>query len=116
MGTVQVAQRSGSHPRIAPEPPAIADKVRYEEPPATLPSVQRRCPAPGTSATIPGLPVVRLRPFVMLVLKSRVQRLIALALSLLERYPRLVALFGFCSGLFSFMMVDRHREIGRAHV
>ncbi|MFO8212539.1 DUF2914 domain-containing protein, partial [Pseudomonas aeruginosa] len=35
----------------------------------------------------------------MLVLKSRVQRLIALALSLLERYPRLVALFGFCSGL-----------------
>ncbi|SDI61824.1 DUF5924 family protein [Pseudomonas panipatensis] len=45
----------------------------------------------------------------MLVWKNRVQRLIALVLSLLERYPRLVALAGFCSGLFSFVMVDRHR-------
>ncbi|WP_201752530.1 DUF5924 family protein [Pseudomonas knackmussii] len=41
--------------------------------------------------------------------KNRVQRVIALVLSLLERYPHVVALFGFCSGLFSFMMVDRHR-------
>ena len=27
-GMAQVVRRSGSHPRTAPEPPAIADKVR----------------------------------------------------------------------------------------
>ncbi|KAF1053314.1 MAG: hypothetical protein GAK43_01484 [Stenotrophomonas maltophilia] len=45
----------------------------------------------------------------MPILKTRIQGLVAQALALLERYPRLIAAFGFCSGLFSFMMVDRHR-------
>ena len=45
----------------------------------------------------------------MLIWKERVQRLITLVLGLLQRYPRLIALFGFCSGVFSFVMVDRHR-------
>ncbi|OQR32322.1 hypothetical protein BWR15_20700 [Pseudomonas sp. T] len=45
----------------------------------------------------------------MLIWKERVQRLITLVLGLLQKYPRVIALFGFCSGVFSFIMVDRHR-------
>ncbi|GLU36614.1 hypothetical protein Pssp01_07070 [Pseudomonas sp. NBRC 100443] len=50
MGMARVGQRSGSYPRIAPEPPAIADKVRsYEEP-------RHLIFPPPTSLTLSGHP------------------------------------------------------------
>ncbi|MCY1353704.1 hypothetical protein D9M69_400550 [compost metagenome] len=45
----------------------------------------------------------------MLTWKTHLQRLVAFAVTLIGRYPRLVAVAGFASGVFSFMMVDRHR-------
>lgn len=41
--------------------------------------------------------------------KSLLQRLLAL----LQRYPGLVALFGFCSGVASFILVDRQAGVGQ---
>ncbi|SDO59553.1 DUF5924 family protein [Pseudomonas jinjuensis] len=41
--------------------------------------------------------------------KTHLQRLIAFVVAIMTRYPRLVAVAGFASGVFSFMMVDRHR-------
>lgn len=41
------------------------------------------------------------------VLKARLEQLISLVGGLMARYPRTIALFGFCSGVFSFIMVDR---------
>ncbi len=43
------------------------------------------------------------------VLKARLEQLIALVGGLMARYPRTIALFGFCSGVFSFIMVDRQK-------
>lgn len=43
------------------------------------------------------------------ILKARLEQLIALVGGLMARYPRTIALFGFCSGVFSFIMVDRQK-------
>lgn len=43
------------------------------------------------------------------VLKARLEQLISLVGGLMARYPRTIALFGFCSGVFSFIMVDRQK-------
>ena len=40
------------------------------------------------------------------------QRLFAL-LELIQRHPRAMALFGFCSGLLSFFLVDRQIRVAK---
>lgn len=47
------------------------------------------------------------------VLKARLEQLISLVGGLMARYPRTIALFGFCSGVFSFIMVDRQKASPR---
>ena len=34
-------------------------------------------------------------------------------LALLQRYPGLIAAFGFCSGVASFILVDRQAGVGK---
>lgn len=40
------------------------------------------------------------------------QRLFAL-LELIQRHPRAMALFGFCSGVLSFFLVDRQIRVAK---
>ncbi|MCQ4319980.1 DUF5924 family protein, partial [Stutzerimonas stutzeri] len=46
-------------------------------------------------------------------LKSRLSSLFELASRLIRRYPGTVALFGFCSGLASFVLVERHAGLAK---
>src|SRR5690606_32256511 len=41
------------------------------------------------------------------------RRLFALASLLINRYPGLVALFGFCSGIASFVLVERQAGLAK---
>lgn len=45
--------------------------------------------------------------------KARLLRVIDVVTRLLQRYPRLLALFGFCSGLASFFLVDRQASLAK---
>ncbi|WP_459705059.1 DUF5924 family protein [Stutzerimonas marianensis] len=46
-------------------------------------------------------------------LKSRITTLVELASQLIRRYPGLVALFGFCSGVASFVLVERQAGLAK---
>jgi hypothetical protein len=46
-------------------------------------------------------------------LKSRLSTLFDLASRLIRRYPGTVALFGFCSGIASFVLVERHAGLAK---
>ena len=45
--------------------------------------------------------------------KTRIARLVGLITELLRRYPRAIAVFGFVSGLASFLLVDRQAGLGK---
>ncbi|MDH2433197.1 DUF5924 family protein [Pokkaliibacter sp. MBI-7] len=45
--------------------------------------------------------------------KHHLQSLLTRVLGLIQRYPRVLALFGFCSGLASFFLVDRQHRAGQ---
>lgn len=48
-----------------------------------------------------------------MLLKSRITALIELVSRLIRRYPGTVALFGFCSGIASFVLVERHAGLAK---
>lgn len=48
-----------------------------------------------------------------MLLKSRLTGLFNLASRLILRYPGVVALFGFCSGVASFVLVERHAGLAK---
>ncbi len=48
-----------------------------------------------------------------MLLKSRISALFDLASRLIRRYPGTVALFGFCSGIASFVLVERHAGLAK---
>lgn len=49
----------------------------------------------------------------MITWKNRLLRFISLAQTLLQRYPGTVALFGFVSGVASFLLVDRQANLAK---
>ncbi|PZP26394.1 DUF5924 family protein [Pseudomonas kuykendallii] len=49
----------------------------------------------------------------MSVWKTRIARLVGLVTELLRRYPRAIAVFGFVSGLASFLLVDRQASLAK---
>lgn len=48
-----------------------------------------------------------------MLLKSRITALVDLVARLISRYPGTVALFGFCSGIASFVLVERHAGLAK---
>ena len=48
-----------------------------------------------------------------MLLKSRISALVDLVSRLIRRYPGTVALFGFCSGIASFVLVERHAGLAK---
>ncbi|MCQ4315065.1 DUF2914 domain-containing protein [Stutzerimonas zhaodongensis] len=48
-----------------------------------------------------------------MLLKSRISSLVDLVSRLIRRYPGTVALFGFCSGIASFVLVERHAGLAK---
>ena len=48
-----------------------------------------------------------------MLLKSRISALIELISRLIRRFPGTVALFGFCSGIASFVLVERHAGLAK---
>ena len=48
-----------------------------------------------------------------MLLKSRISDLIELISRLIRRFPGTVALFGFCSGIASFVLVERHAGLAK---
>lgn len=48
-----------------------------------------------------------------MLIKQSAHRLITLAMVFINRYPGLIALFGFCSGIASFLLVERHAGLAK---
>lgn len=48
-----------------------------------------------------------------MLVKQSAHRLFTFAIGFVNRYPGLVALFGFCSGIASFLLVERHAGLAK---
>ena len=48
-----------------------------------------------------------------MLVKQSAHRLFKFAIGFINRYPGLVALFGFCSGIASFLLVERHAGLAK---